>query len=595
MLRRGTGQRYNGRDRRVSGEAVEHPLILDRYRPLETLGEGGYATVVLAYDTRMQRRVAIKRLPFPSDRAGRPVPPAGLAEARTAALLNHPNIVTVHEWDTDADEAFIIMEHVDGATVADLLQVSDGPLTLDEVAAVVEGVAEALEFAHDNGVLHLDIKPENVLVTRKGRVKVADFGIAALSSAAGHGHGAGGTPGYMPLEQMRGEELDDRTDVWAFGLLVYEMLADANPFYSETWEGALFKAEVAECPAPSEFVPDLPEALDDVLLTALATDPDERYAGVRSLANHLLENLGDVKEGRRSLAELVTEACGEEPCDEADAEGVGLWDRLAPWSRVATGAASAAAAGWLAWAGLSPFAPGSIALAAAVALVALAGALAPGLGLGLGTVLLGIGIAGQGAMAAAAVLLVVSVPVWWLFGRHGGGWLAVCAGPALGVAALAPATPLLAGFVLPPFAAAGLSALGALVTMGASAASGAAAPFAVVAPGFLADPWGAAGGSFAFEALTATAAPVAVMLGWAAAGAVMSVCCRSASRLMALAGTALGALVLIAGYLLADVLATQVNASVTWAGQPLILSVAASSILMVLVVAAGPPTRAEEE
>jgi len=579
----------------VSGEAVEHPLILDRYRPLQTIGEGGYGTVVLAYDTRMQRRVAIKRLPFPSDHSGKPVAPAGLAEARTAALLNHPNIVTVHEWDTDADEAFIIMEHVDGATVADLMRVSDGPLTLDEVAAVVDGVAEALEFAHDNGVLHLDIKPENVLVTRNGRVKVADFGIAALSSAAGHGHGAGGTPGHMPLEQIRGEELDERTDVWAFGLLAYEMLTDANPFYSETWEGAVFKAEVAECPAPSEFAPDLPKPLDDVLLTALAADPDERYAGVRSLANHLLENLGDVKAGRRSLAELVTEACGGELCDEEPAEGVGLWDRLAPWGRPATGLAAAAAGGWLAWAGLSPFGLGPPAVFGAAALVALAAALAPGLGLGTGTVLLGIGIAGQGAVLTAVVLLVLALPVWWLFGRRGGGWLAVCAGPVLGIAALAPAAPLLTGFVLPPAAAAALSALGALVTMGASAASGAGAPFAVVAPGFLTDPWGAAGGSFAFRQLAASAAPVAVMGGWAASAAVMSACCRFASRLMALAGAALGALALLAGYLLADVIAAQVNTSVTWAGQPLILSVAASSILMVLVVAAGPPTRAEEE
>ena len=577
------------------GGLVEQPLILDRYRPLETLGEGGYGTVVLAYDTRMQRRVAIKRLPFPSDRAGRPVAPTGLAEARTAALLNHPSIVTVHEWDTDADEAFIIMEHVDGATVADLMQASDGPLTLDETAAVAEAVADALEFAHDNGVLHLDIKPDNVLVTRDGRVKVADFGIAALSSAAGHGHGTGGTPGYMPLEQMHGEELDERTDVWAFGVLVYEMLTDANPYYADTWEGALFKADIVEPPAPGEFVADLPVALDDVLLTALASSPSDRYPGVRSLANHLLEHLGDPRVGRRLLAELVEEACGEEPCDEGDAGAIGLWDRLQPWSRPAAAAASAAVAAWLAWAGLAPFGPGVFAIAAACALLALAAALAPGLGLGVATALLAAGIARQGAPLVAVTLLVLSVPVWWLYGRRGSAWLAVYAGTPLGLAGIAPAAPLLAGFVLPPLPAAGLSALGALITMGASAASGAEAPFTTVAPALLTDPWGAAGGSFAFEHLTASAAPLAVMLGWAAAGAAMSLCCRSASRLMALLGVGLGTFALAGGYLLADLLAAQGNASVTWAGQPLLLSVAASSILMVLVVAAGPPTRAEEE
>ena len=574
---------------------MEQPLILDRYRPLETLGEGGYGTVVLAYDTRMQRRVAIKRLPFPSDRAGRPVAPTGLAEARTAALLNHPSIVTVHEWDTDADEAFIIMEHVDGATIADLLQASDGPLTLDETAAVAEAVADALEFAHDNGVLHLDIKPDNVLVARDGRVKVADFGIAALSSAAGHGHGAGGTPGYMPLEQMRGEELDERTDVWAFGVLAYEMLTDANPYYADTWEGALFKADIVEPPAPGEFVADLPVALDDVLLTALASSPSDRYPGVRTLANHLLEHLGDPKVGRRLLAELVEEACGEEPCDEGDTGGIGVWDRLQPWSRPAAAAASATIAAWLAWAGLTPFGPGVIAIAAACALVALAAVLAPGLGLGIATILLAAGIARQGAPLAAVTLVVLSVPVWWLFGRRGSAWLAVYAGVPLGVAGVAPAAPLLAGFVVPPLPAAGLSALGALIAMGASAASGAEAPFTTIAPALITDPWGSAGGSFAFEQLTASAAPLAVMLGWAVAGAAMSLCCRSASRLMALLGVGLGTLALAGGYLLADLLAAQGNASVTWVGQPLLLSVAASSILMVLVVAAGPPTRAEEE
>ncbi|MFU8891169.1 MAG: protein kinase domain-containing protein [Anaerosomatales bacterium] len=574
---------------------MEQPLILDRYRPLETLGEGGYGTVVLAYDTRMQRRVAIKRLPFPFDRSGRPVAPAGLAEARTAALLNHPSIVTVHEWDTDADEAFIIMEHVDGATLADLLRASDGPLTLDEVAAVVEAVADALEFAHDNGVLHLDIKPDNVIVTRDGRVKVADFGIAALSSSTGHGHGAGGTPGYMPLEQIRGEDLDERTDVWAFGVLVYEILTDANPYYADTWEGAVFKAEVVEPPAPREFVPELPAALDDVLLTALAPVVSDRYPGVRSLANHLLAGLGDPRAGRRSLAALVEEACGEGLCDEVESEQVGLWDRLAPWSRAASGAAGALAAAWMAWAGLTPFALGGLAVGAASALLALAALLAPGLGLGVATVLLLAGIAREGMLLAAALLLVAAAAAWWFFGRRGATWLAALAGPVLGVARVSPAAPLLAGFMLPPLPAAVLSALGAVLTMGASAASGAGAPFTDVSVAFLIDPWASAGGSQAARDLVSSVAPLMVVLGWSGAAAAMSLFCRSASRLMALLGTALGALVLLGGYLLADAVALEVNASVTWSSQALLLSVAASSILMVLVIAAGPPTRPEEE
>nr|MDA3936803.1 serine/threonine-protein kinase [Actinomycetota bacterium] len=247
---------------------MEQQLILDRYRPLEDLGEGGYGSVVLAYDTRIQRRVAIKRLPTMGVRSRRQTAPSGLVEARTAAMLNHPSIVTVYEWDTDSDEAFIIMEFVDGATLADILD-AEGALSVDQAAAALEAVSSAIAFAHDNGVLHLDIKPENVLVTRDGRVKVADFGVSTLSAAMGHGVAEGGTLGYMPPEQLSGGEVDERTDEWALASVLYECLTDANPFGSDSIEGALFKAEVVEPAPPSEFTPELVASIDVVLLAAM--------------------------------------------------------------------------------------------------------------------------------------------------------------------------------------------------------------------------------------------------------------------------------------------------------------------------------------
>ena len=170
---------------------MDQSLILDRYRPLAELGSGGHATVTLAYDTRMGRRVAIKRLPLPRDAHGRPVR-TGLAEARTVAMLNHPAIVTVYEWESDADEAFLIMEPSTASRSRELLD-HLGRLDLDEAAAVLEPVADALAFAHDNGVLHLDIKPANVLVTRDGAVKVTDFGISALTGVEGTASAAEGT------------------------------------------------------------------------------------------------------------------------------------------------------------------------------------------------------------------------------------------------------------------------------------------------------------------------------------------------------------------------------------------------------------------
>ncbi len=572
---------------------MEQQLILDRYRPLAELGEGGYGTVVLAYDTRMQRRVAIKRLPFPSDRSGRPVEPAGLAEARTAALLNHPGIVTVHEWDTDDDEAFIIMEHVDGATVADLLEAADGPLTLDEAAAVLDAVSEAVSFAHDNGVLHLDIKAENVLVTRDGRVKVTDFGVAALSSAAGYGHGAGGTLGSMPIEQLRGEPLDERTDSWAYAVLAFQLLADANPMYADTFEGAAFKADKVEPPAPSDFVADLPPAIDDILLAALAPDPDDRYPDVRTLADHLAPHLGDPARGRRSLAELAQDLCDDDSTVCAEENSLGVWDRLMPRRAVVTGAASALIAGWLAWAGLAPFGLPVAPVAAAAGISAVAAAFAPGLGLGVGAVIVAAGLAKAGMPLIALLVFAVTAVLWWTVGRRGAGLLPAFPGPVLGVAWASLAAPLICGFTLRPIKAAVLGAVGAVLTLMASALSGAGAPYTDVAWRFFLDPWGTAPAEPLGELLV-SAAPLVVVASWSLAAALMSLASSRATRTGAFLGAALGLSALGAGYSAAGVIATSVNSSVTWSGEPLLLRFAASSILVVLVIAAGPPVRAEE-
>ncbi len=573
---------------------MEQQLVLDRYRPLEELGEGGYGTVVLAYDTRMQRRVAIKRLPFPADRSGRPVTPAGLAEARTAALLNHPSIVTVHEWDTDSDEAFIIMEHVDGASVAELLEAAGGPLSFDETAAILDAVADAISYAHDNGVLHLDIKPENVLVTRGGRAKVTDFGVAALSSAAGHGHGVGGTLGHMPIEQLRGEELDERTDVWALAVLAYQLLADANPFYSDTFEGAVFKAEIVEPPAPSEFSDDIPPAIDDILLAAVAVDPDDRYPGARALADRLLPHLGDPAEGRSALALLVEAVAGEESGADRD-NRLGLWDRLTPYARAGSGAGAAAVTAWLVWTGLAPFELAVAASAGAAALAALAALLAPGLGLGVALGVVAAGLIRAGMIVGGLSFFALSAALWWFFGRRGSGLLTAFAAPALGALRVSPVTPLLAGFLFPPLRAAALSGAGAALTMLASAASGGRPPFTEVSRTFLLAPWTTATTEGSVRYLLADAAPLAVVVAWMLAGAITSLACRFSTRPAALFGVSLGAATLLGGYLLADSIATVGNTSMTWAGTGLLSALGASSILMVLVVAAGPPTRAEEE
>lgn len=169
-------------------------LILNRYRPLETAGSGGFGTVVAAWDTRIQRRVAIKCLRLEgyiaaaNPAAVRDIP--GLEEARTAALLSDASIVGVIDFEMCGPMAYLIMEYVDGATLTELLE-HEGALSLGAATAVFEAVSHALQVAHENQVLHLDIKPDNVLINRQGQVKVADFGLAQAFARSGLRQGSG--------------------------------------------------------------------------------------------------------------------------------------------------------------------------------------------------------------------------------------------------------------------------------------------------------------------------------------------------------------------------------------------------------------------
>jgi predicted Ser/Thr protein kinase len=572
---------------------LEQPLILDRYRPLEELAEGGYGEVVLAFDTKMQRRVAIKRMPLGDDPDS--VSPAGLAEARTAALLNHPNIATVLEWDTDSDEAFIIMEFVDGADLGELLDDREAPLGFDEAATVLEAVSSALQYAHDNGVLHLDIKPENVLVTRDGRVKVTDFGVATLSAITGHGPAIGGTLGYMPLEQLRARDVDERTDVWALAALSYEILTNANPFVSDSVEGAIFKADVIdEMPDASAFEDDLAPEIDDILAAGLATDPDERYDGVTEFADRLLQYLGDPSLGAEELAEAVDGYLGEEQ-HVPEPVRVGLWDRVLPYVRYVSGFLAAVIAGWLTWVGLMPLEIPIIAVGIATALAATAAVILPGPAMILGLLVFGVGLAVETSIFYAAVWYAVALVAWWFAGRAGSGLLGALAAPPLALVRLAPAAPMLTGFSITPVRAAILGGIGAMVTMAASAASGNGPPYLVVDWRWFVDPFSTRVVTGNVGNLVQHPGPITVVAVWGVAALVMSLACRHASRLFALGGLAMSVTILYAGYLLADVIAAAFNASATWAGQTLLVSLMTSSILMVLVIAAGPPVRAEEE
>lgn len=308
---------------------IANNLILDRYQVIETAGVGGYGTVLHAYDTRLKREVAIKRVSIANrdSEASDDVPgmPAyipgtasqdsqpdsthsipGLEEARAAGKLSSENIVTIYDCVVEDDTAYVIEEFVEGVTLTTLMRILKDEINLDIIAHIFKSVATAIMTAHKENILHLDIKPDNVLVGRGGDVKVADFGLATLMDVNGEGSAAAGTIGYMPLEQMKKQPLDVRSDEWSLAMIVYEMLTGSNPFARAQ---SLSQAEIlmldSEMLVPSVCWEDLPEEVDDVLFRALSVDMDSRYKNVKDFMSALKPLLGDSKLGKRELAVLV--------------------------------------------------------------------------------------------------------------------------------------------------------------------------------------------------------------------------------------------------------------------------------------------------
>ena len=197
---------------------------LGPYRILAPLDAGGMGEVYRALDTRLQREVAVKVLP--TALSADPERIARLQqEARLLAALNHPHIATIHGLEIAGGVHAIVMELIDGPTLADSL--ASGPLTLDAALEIARQIAEALEAAHEKGIIHRDLKPANIKLTATGEVRLLDFGLAQALTPDGAASNEGpvmGTPGYMSPEQVRGERVDARTDVWAFGCMLYEML-----------------------------------------------------------------------------------------------------------------------------------------------------------------------------------------------------------------------------------------------------------------------------------------------------------------------------------------------------------------------------------
>lgn len=262
-------------------------VLNGRYRLDEIIGEGGMAVVYRGYDLVLNRVVAVKMLrgQYLSDtsflrRFER--------EAQSAARLSHPHIANVYDVGTDGDARYIVMEYVHGPNLKDLIR-RQGPFTVEGAAFILRQVADALDYAHAHGLVHRDVKPQNILVDQHGVAKVVDFGIAkGVSDANLTEAGTGmGTVHYVSPEQARGEVATAASDVYATGIVLYEMLTKQLPFEADTPVGVAMQHVSADPYPPSTFNAAIPPEVDEIVLAALAKNPADRFPNASALADAL--------------------------------------------------------------------------------------------------------------------------------------------------------------------------------------------------------------------------------------------------------------------------------------------------------------------
>jgi predicted ATPase/tRNA A-37 threonylcarbamoyl transferase component Bud32 len=260
----------------MTGKTISH------YKILAQIGQGGMGVVYKVEDTKLQRLVALKFLPENLTRDAE-AKARLVQEARAAAALNHPNICTIYEIDESEGRLFLALEYVEGETLRKI--VSSDQLSVTSIIEYALQIAAGLQTAHERGVIHRDIKSSNIMVTPKGQIKIMDFGLAKLagSSFLTKDKATMGTVAYMSPEQAHGRKVDQRTDLWSFGVVLYEMLTGELPFQSDH-EQVLIYAIINETPEPiNDLRPDTPPALAAIVNKALTKNPDKRYQHVDAM------------------------------------------------------------------------------------------------------------------------------------------------------------------------------------------------------------------------------------------------------------------------------------------------------------------------
>ncbi|GAB4430786.1 MAG: hypothetical protein Kow002_19130 [Anaerolineales bacterium] len=254
------------------------------YRIIEKLGQGGMATVYKAYHAKLDRYVAIKVL-HPAFGEDQSFEARFQREARVVARLDHPNIVPVYDYAEHEHRPYLVMKFIEGVTLKARLE--DGKLSGEEIVKVIDSVGAALAYAHEQGILHRDVKPSNVLLASDGQIYLADFGLARIAQAGESTLSSDsimGTPQYISPEQARGDkDLDSGTDIYSLGVLLYELVAGQVPFSADTPFSIIHDHIYTPLPMPRAVNPDVPEAVERVLLKALAKDRTDRFENVSEM------------------------------------------------------------------------------------------------------------------------------------------------------------------------------------------------------------------------------------------------------------------------------------------------------------------------
>ena len=251
---------------------------IGKYTIVEILGRGAMGVVYKGYDPMIQRYVAIKTIgASDGPEQSEEIRIRFKREAQAAGNLNHPNIVSIYEYGEEGTLAYIVMEYVEGQTLSARMKQNE-PLTVEASTSIIKPILSALGHAHAAGVAHRDIKPANIILSADGGVKVADFGIARVESSELTRTGTIiGTPGYMSPEQLKGETVDARSDLFSVGVILYEMLTGQRAFGGSTIASVIYKIINQELPPPSQIRRTIPAGLDSVVTTAVAKSAVSRF------------------------------------------------------------------------------------------------------------------------------------------------------------------------------------------------------------------------------------------------------------------------------------------------------------------------------